>query len=44
MDGLDDVAWFVQVSDVHLSAFDALPDRLRAYGDKAGDLRCCSSA
>ena len=37
---LDGVAWFVQVSDIHLGAYDAQPDYFRRYGDKAGDLRC----
>lgn len=36
---LDDVTWFVQISDTHLGAFDAMPDNLKHYGDKAGDLR-----
>ena len=43
-EGLDDVAWFVQISDTHLSAFEALPERFSLYGDKASDLRCCSTA
>jgi hypothetical protein len=36
---LDGVAWFVQVSDTHLGAYDALPAYFRRCGDKAGDLR-----
>ena len=36
---LDGVAWFVQISDTHLGAYDALPENFRRYGDKAGDLR-----
>lgn len=33
-------AWFVQISDTHLSMFDHLPERQKMYGDKLGDLRC----
>ena len=36
---LDGVAWFVQISDLHLSRYDHLPDRQKLYGDKLGDLR-----
>lgn len=32
-------AWFIQISDTHLSAFDHLPERQKMYGDKLGDLR-----
>jgi len=37
---LDGVAWFVQISDLHLSKYDHLPERHKLYGDKLGDLRC----
>ncbi len=37
---LDGIAWFVQISDLHLSRYDHLPDRQKLYGDKLGDLRC----
>ena len=37
---LDGVAWFVQISDLHLSKYDHLPERQKLYGDKLGDLRC----
>ena len=37
---LPGTAWFIQISDTHLSKFDHLPDRQKLYGDKAGDLRC----
>ena len=37
---LDGVAWFVQISDLHLSRYDHLPNRQKLYGDKLGDLRC----
>ncbi len=37
---LDGVAWFVQISDLHLSKYDHLPKRQKLYGDKLGDLRC----
>ncbi len=37
---LPGTAWFIQISDIHLSKFDHLPDRQKLYGDKAGDLRC----
>ena len=40
---LDGLAWFVQISDLHLSRYDHLPDRQKLYGDKLGDLRRCSS-
>ena len=33
-------AWFVQISDTHLSMFDHLPERQKMYGDKLGDIRC----
>ena len=36
---LDGVAWFVQISDLHLSKYDHLPERQKLYGDKLGDLR-----
>ncbi|EIE20379.1 Metallo-dependent phosphatase [Coccomyxa subellipsoidea C-169] len=36
---LPGTAWFIQISDTHLSKFDHLPDRQKLYGDKAGDLR-----
>ena len=39
---LDGVAWFVQISDLHLSRYDHLPDRQKLHGDKLGDLRRCS--
>lgn len=39
---LDGVAWFVQISDLHLSKYDHLPERQKLYGDKLGDLRCPS--
>ena len=37
---LDGLAWVVQVSDLHLSAFNYLPDQYAHFGDKEGDLRC----
>lgn len=37
---LPGTAWFIQISDTHLSKFDHLPDRQKLYGDKLGDLRC----
>jgi hypothetical protein len=35
---LEGVAWFIQISDTHVSSFDQLPDRQKLHGDKAGDL------
>lgn len=37
---LEGLAWVVQVSDLHLSAFNYLPDQYAHFGDKEGDLRC----
>ncbi|CAL8465131.1 g4666 [Coccomyxa elongata] len=36
---LPGTAWFIQISDTHLSKFDHLLDRQKLYGDKVGDLR-----
>jgi hypothetical protein len=44
VEALDGVAWVVQVSDLHLSAFNYLPDHYARFGDKEGDLRCAPGA
>jgi len=44
VEALDGLAWVVQVSDLHLSAFNYLPDHYAHFGDKEGDLRCAPGA